>query len=78
MQKQYFTIALLITLVLAVTVTVWGTADAMSKAQLSALNSQLDRTHNELVDTKTQLADANNKLLGDDQDARSGDGVRIN
>lgn len=62
MQKQYFTIALLITLVLAVTVTVWGAADAMSKAQLNTLNTQLDRAHNELVDTKTQLADANNKL----------------
>lgn len=62
MQKQYFTIALLITLVLAVTVTVWGAADAMSKAQLNTLNTQLDRAHSELVDTKTQLADANNKL----------------
>jgi hypothetical protein len=62
MDKHNFTIALLITLVLAVSVTVWGVADATGKAQVRNLNTQLQRAQNQLVDTQTQLADASNKL----------------
>lgn len=62
MEKQDFTIALLITLVLAVSVTVWEVANAAGKTQVSNLNTQLQRAQNELVDTKMKLADANTKL----------------
>ena len=62
MDKQHFTIALLITLVLAVSVTVWEVASAAGKAQVSDLNTRLQRTQNELIDAKTQLANANDKL----------------
>ena len=62
MQKQHFTVALLITLVLSVTVTVWGFAKSTTKSQLNDLNNQLQHAEGELTDTQLQLADANRKL----------------
>jgi hypothetical protein len=62
MEKQHFAIALLITLVLAVSVTVWGVASAEGKSEVRNLNIQLEHAQSELIDTKTQLADANSKL----------------
>lgn len=62
MEKQHFTIALLITLVLAVTVTVWGFANSTNKSQVNTLADQLQRAQGELTDAKMQLEDANNKL----------------
>jgi len=62
MEKQQFTIALLITLVLAVTFTVWGFANSTNKSQVNTLADQLQRAQGELIDTKMQLEDANNKL----------------
>jgi hypothetical protein len=62
MEKQHFTIALLITLVLAVTVTVWEFANSTNKSQVNTLADQLQRAQGELINTKMQLEDANNKL----------------
>ena len=62
MEKQHFTIALLITLVLSVTVTVWGFASGTSQKAVHNLSDQLQHTQGELVNTKLQLADANQKL----------------
>lgn len=62
MDKQRFTIALLITLVMAVTVTVWGFANSTNKNEVRELTAQLQHTQSELVDTRQQLADASQKL----------------
>jgi len=62
MEKQHFTIVLLLTLVLTVTVTVWGFAKATNRSEVHDLSAQLQRTQGELSDTKLQLADAQEKL----------------
>jgi hypothetical protein len=62
MEKQHFTIALLITLVLTVTVTVWGFANSENSDQVHQLATQRQLAQGELVDAKLQLADANKKL----------------
>jgi hypothetical protein len=62
MDKQRFTIALLITLVLTVTVTVWGFAASVNRNSVHELENQLQLAQGELNDTKLQLADANEKL----------------
>lgn len=62
MEKQHFTIALLITLVLSVTVTVWGFASSTSQKEVYRLSDQLQHAQGDLVDTQLQLADANQKL----------------
>jgi hypothetical protein len=62
MQKQHFVIALLITLVLSLTVTVWGIAKSTTQIQIHNLNDQLPHAQGELVDTNLQLADATAKL----------------
>ena len=49
MQKQHFTVALLITLVLSVTVTVWGLATSTTKSELNDLNNQLQHAQGELT-----------------------------
>jgi hypothetical protein len=62
MQKQQFTIVLLITLVLSVTVTEWGFATRTTQTQVHDLNDRLHHAQGELFDTKLQLADAQSKL----------------
>lgn len=62
MDKQHFTIALLITLVLAVTVTTWGFAKSVSKAETRDLAAQLQRAQSELDNAKLQLEDTEQKL----------------
>jgi hypothetical protein len=62
MQKPYFTIALLITLVLAVTITVWGFATSVNGHEVKQLANQLQTAQAQLSDTKLQLASANAKL----------------
>lgn len=62
MNKQHFTIALLITLVLAVTVTVWGFASDVNKGQVRSLSTQLQSAQAELNNTQLQLANADQKL----------------
>jgi hypothetical protein len=62
MPKRHFTIVLLITLVLSVTVTVWGFATRTTPTQLHDLNDRLQHAQGELVDTKLQLTDAQSKL----------------
>lgn len=62
MNKQHFTIALLITLVLAVTVTVWGFASDVNKGQVRSLSTQLQSAQAELSDAQLQLANADQKL----------------
>lgn len=62
MQTHRSTIALLITLVLTVTVTVWGFATSVNNNQVHELATQLQQAQGELANAKLQLADANNKL----------------
>lgn len=62
MKKPYFTIALLITLVLTVTITVWGFATSVNGREVKQLTNQLQTAQAQLNDTKIQLADANVKL----------------
>ena len=62
MDKQHFTIVLLITLVIAVTVTVWGFAKSVNKDETRDLAAQLQHAQSDLDNTKLQLADAEQKL----------------
>jgi hypothetical protein len=62
MQKHHFTIALLITLVLTVTVTVWGFTNTVNSHQVKQLTTQLQSAQAQLNDAKLQLADASTKL----------------
>jgi len=62
MEKRHFTIALLITLVFSVSVTVWGFARSKTQKEVRSLSDQLQLTQGELVNTELQLADANQKL----------------
>lgn len=62
MEKQHFTIALLITLVLTVTVTVWGFAKSLNGDQVKQLNQQLNQAQAQLNEVNSQLADASEKL----------------
>jgi len=62
MNKPHFTIALLITLVLSVTITVWGFANSVSTHEVKQLTSQLQSAQTQLEDAKMQLADAHAKM----------------
>ena len=62
MHKPYFTIALLITLVLTVTITVWGFANSVSTHEVNQLTNQLQSAQAQLDDTRLQLADAHAKM----------------
>lgn len=62
MQRPHFTIALLITLVLTVSITVWGFASSVSRREVKDLTEQLQDAHGRLNDAQLQLADANAKL----------------
>ena len=62
MQKQNFTIALLITLVLTVGITAWGFANSVKSYEVKQLTAQLQGEQMRLQDARLQLADANSKL----------------
>jgi hypothetical protein len=62
MQKPHFTIALLITLVLTVSVTVWGFATSVKSYEVKQLTAQVQSEQMKLDDARLQLADANAKL----------------
>jgi hypothetical protein len=62
MEKRHFTIALLVTLVLAVTVTLWGYATSVNQTTVRDLTNQLQRAQGDLVNTRLQLDDAHRKL----------------
>lgn len=62
MQKPHFTIALLITLVLTVSVTVWGFANSVKSYEVKQLTAQVQSEQMKLDDARLQLADANAKL----------------
>lgn len=62
MTKTNFTMALLITFVLAGGITARSFQTRKETVRVQQLSQQLQQVQNELVDTKTQLADANRKL----------------
>lgn len=62
MQTQRFTIALLITLVLTVTITVWGFASSVNNHAVRDLTKQLQTAQVQLNDAQLQLAAANAKM----------------
>jgi type II secretory pathway pseudopilin PulG len=62
MNKPHFTIALLITLVLTVTITVWGFTNSVSAHEVKQLSNQLQSAQAQLDDARLQLADAHAKM----------------
>lgn len=62
MTKTYFTIALLITFVIAGVVTLRSLEVRRDAARVQQLTQQLRQMQDELANTKTELADANRKL----------------
>jgi hypothetical protein len=62
MTKRHFAMALLLTFVLAGTVTVRSFEAHRTVARLQELTAQLQRTQGELAATRVQLEDANRKL----------------
>jgi hypothetical protein len=62
MAKRHFAMALVITFVLAGTVTLRSFEGRRNAAQMQQLTTQLQRTQGELAMTRVQLEDANRKL----------------
>jgi len=62
MTKRHFAMALLVTFVLAGTVTLRSFEGRRNAARLQELTAQLQRTQSELAVTRVQLEDANRKL----------------
>lgn len=63
MTKRHFTIALLVTFVLAGSITLRSFESHRNVQRVQELTAQLQRTQGELEQTRVQLADANRKLV---------------
>ena len=63
MTKRHFAMALLVTFVLAGSITLRSFESHRNAHQLQELTAQLQRTQGELEKTRVQLADANRKLV---------------